>query len=50
MYSDNGKLILDETYSNQSKIEYHLDVAKGTYFIVVNLNGDIGVHKLVIGE
>lgn len=50
IYSEDGKLILSETYLNESEVEYHLNVAKGVYFIVVNVIEEISVHRLVIGE
>ena len=48
VYSEDGRLILDDSYTGESRIDFDLKVAKGLYFIVVGTIDDSSVHRLVI--
>lgn len=50
IYSEDGRLICNESFANKTKVDYTLDVAKGIYFILVESVKGTSMHRLVIKE
>ncbi|MCH2230356.1 MAG: GEVED domain-containing protein [Crocinitomicaceae bacterium] len=48
IYSEDGKMILSETYVDEAKAEFDLKVSMGVYFVVVQTSDNSSVHRLVI--
>jgi hypothetical protein len=48
--SQDGKTVMDEKYANLEKIELDLEIAVGTYFVLINADGLSSVQQVVVEE
>jgi hypothetical protein len=50
IYSQEGKVVRNESFVNKAEIPFDLSVANGAYYVVVRIGEENGVFKLVISE
>ena len=50
IYSQEGQVVSDETFSDTSEIPFDLDVASGIYYVVTEIDEKKEVFKLIISE
>ena len=50
IYSQEGQVVSDQTFSDTSEIPFDLDVASGIYYVVTEIDEKKEVFKLIISE